>query len=213
MSYQIIHAIIGRLRVYVPRLGSDREYANQLRQRIKALEFVNDVRINLTAKSLTVSYDSNLVSHTEILEHLNTAIHKATAPKIAAHSTSALAKRLGVSSQALTWRRSQPDFAQWSQAKDLENIAWRFDPTSKSFYPVSCTEQPTQSSKIWNMMQTVAKASGSKLGGMAGRVAGEVLGLTLLGSAGLVLGAELGTFLGEEIGGLVAFGFSEAELS
>lgn len=47
-----------------------------------------------------------------------------------------LAKRLKVATQALTSQRTKPNFADWSKVRDPEGIAWKYDRTSKSFYPI-----------------------------------------------------------------------------
>jgi Heavy metal associated domain 2 len=52
------------------------------------------------------------------------------------HSTTLLAKRLGVSIQAINLRRSKPDFATWSQTNDPDGIAWRYQEELKVFVPV-----------------------------------------------------------------------------
>ncbi len=52
------------------------------------------------------------------------------------HTTALLAQRLGVTSQAITRRRSSPDFATWSQAQDPQEIAWHYDAESRSFHTI-----------------------------------------------------------------------------
>ncbi len=47
-----------------------------------------------------------------------------------------LAKRLDVHSSTVYKRRDDPDFAQWSQSKDPEKIAWKFLPDTKQFCPL-----------------------------------------------------------------------------
>ena len=44
-----------------------------------------------------------------------------------------LAKRLDLNSSTVGRRKSDPDFAEWSQSKDPEGIAWRYEPDSKLF--------------------------------------------------------------------------------
>jgi copper chaperone CopZ len=48
-----------------------------------------------------------------------------------------LARRLGISAQALTVRSSQPDFTQWSMTKDPEQIGWVFIKSLNKFYSVN----------------------------------------------------------------------------
>lgn len=47
-----------------------------------------------------------------------------------------LAKRLDVHSSTVYKRRDDPDFAQWSQSKDPDKIAWKFLPDTKQFCPI-----------------------------------------------------------------------------
>jgi hypothetical protein len=52
-------------------------------------------------------------------------------------TSSALARRLGISAQALTVRSSQPDFTKWSMTKDPEHIGWVFIKSLNKFYSVN----------------------------------------------------------------------------
>ncbi|MEQ8973335.1 MAG: hypothetical protein RIE73_23390 [Coleofasciculus sp. C1-SOL-03] len=47
-----------------------------------------------------------------------------------------LAKRLDVHSSTIGKRKSDPDFAQWSQSKDPEGVAWEYSPKTREFSPV-----------------------------------------------------------------------------
>ncbi|BAU06031.1 heavy metal translocating P-type ATPase [Fischerella sp. NIES-3754] len=49
---------------------------------------------------------------------------------------SELAKRLGLSPQALTRHRSRPGFIEWSRIQDPEGVAWVYEPTTKYFHVV-----------------------------------------------------------------------------
>lgn len=64
------------------------------------------------------------------------------------HSTASLAERLKVTSQAITRRRTKADFQTWTQAQDPERIAWCYDETSRSFYPVTTPEPRPEPLKI-----------------------------------------------------------------
>ena len=48
-----------------------------------------------------------------------------------------LAKRLDLNSSTVGRRKSDPDFEEWSQSKDPEGIAWRYEPDSKLFVAVT----------------------------------------------------------------------------
>ncbi|MEQ8538704.1 MAG: hypothetical protein RIB93_14815 [Coleofasciculus sp. D1-CHI-01] len=47
-----------------------------------------------------------------------------------------LAKRLDVHSSTIGKRKSDPDFAQWSQSKDPDGVAWEYSSETKEFLPV-----------------------------------------------------------------------------
>lgn len=47
-----------------------------------------------------------------------------------------LAKRLDLNTSTVGRRKSDPDFEEWSQSKDPEGIAWRYDPDTKLFVAV-----------------------------------------------------------------------------
>ncbi|MDR9402697.1 MAG: hypothetical protein RI580_04590 [Halothece sp. Uz-M2-17] len=47
-----------------------------------------------------------------------------------------LAKRLGVHSSTLGRRKGDPDFAEWSQKRDPENIRWQYSDETKLFSPL-----------------------------------------------------------------------------
>ncbi len=46
-----------------------------------------------------------------------------------------LAKRLDVHPSTLRKRRREQDFAQWSQSRDPDGIAWQYDPEDRQFFP------------------------------------------------------------------------------
>ncbi|MBV5259587.1 hypothetical protein FLX56_14285 [Synechococcus moorigangaii CMS01] len=46
-----------------------------------------------------------------------------------------LAKRFSVHPSTLRKRRGKANFAEWSQEKDPDNIAWRYDPHTRQFSP------------------------------------------------------------------------------
>ncbi|MCP6760293.1 MAG: heavy metal translocating P-type ATPase [Fischerella sp. CENA71] len=58
---------------------------------------------------------------------------------------SELAKRLGLSPQALTRHRSRPGFIEWSKIQDPEGVAWVYEPTTKCFHVVDSVIYGTQS--------------------------------------------------------------------
>lgn len=200
--YQVVHATQGRIRLRVPRLANNSSYAERLERLLSSYLCVDEISINRPARSVVVRYQTSQISSYQLQEKLTIAFQKVDAPAVAPHSTSALAKRLGVSSQAITWHRSQPHFCEWSHERDPDHIAWSYDAASKSFYPIGLSgDRPSPSpSKGGQVLMALSGATSSKVGAMVGKFTGEALGWLLLGTAGMVMGAEVGAFVGEVVG-------------
>lgn len=62
ISYNVAHAIAGRIRFRIPRLVKDAEYANKLKQVIESDPRITNVRVNPTAASIVVSYQLGVIS-------------------------------------------------------------------------------------------------------------------------------------------------------
>ncbi|XWK86185.1 MAG: hypothetical protein U7127_18415 [Phormidium sp.] len=77
LNYRVVHAIPGRIRIRIPRLVDDAEYANKIKNLIAALDFVSYVRINPTASSLVVEYNYNF--HQSFVEKIEERIFRAIA--------------------------------------------------------------------------------------------------------------------------------------
>jgi hypothetical protein len=200
--YHVVHATRGRIRLRVPRLAENSSYAEKLEHLIGSYLCVDEVSINRQARSVVVRYQTSQISSHQLQEKLAIAFQKAEAPAIEPHSTSALAKRLGVSFQAITWHRSQPHFAKWSRERDPEEIAWNYDGSSKSFSPIGLSGNclSPSPSKGGQILVALGGATSSKVGAMVGKFTGEALGWLLMGTAGMVMGAEVGAFVGEVVG-------------
>ncbi|MCA1994741.1 MAG: hypothetical protein LDL41_22240 [Coleofasciculus sp. S288] len=76
--------------------------------------------------------------HVEFLEKEDTWDESPKNEEIVPQSLiqSELAKRLDVHSSTVGKRKSDPDFAEWSQGRDPEGIAWEYSPETKEFSPV-----------------------------------------------------------------------------
>ncbi|AUB43256.1 copB, Cu2+-exporting ATPase (plasmid) [Nostoc flagelliforme CCNUN1] len=70
LGYKVIHSNERRLRIYLPRLAVDTEYAKTLKQVMESFDFVTDVRINPAAKSIAIEHDNQGVSSTLIQEKI-----------------------------------------------------------------------------------------------------------------------------------------------
>ncbi|MEA5569122.1 HMA2 domain-containing protein [Anabaena sp. UHCC 0399] len=81
ISYTVAHAIPGRIRFRIPRLGGDSEYANKLQQLITSDSRIKDVRINPSSASLVISYQRGNVADGKMRSHLIHLIQNA--PNIA----------------------------------------------------------------------------------------------------------------------------------
>lgn len=70
ISYTVAHAIPGRIRFRIPRLGKDSEYANKLQQLIESDSRIKNVRINPIAASIVISYQAGIISEEKMRSHL-----------------------------------------------------------------------------------------------------------------------------------------------
>ncbi|MBW4593945.1 MAG: hypothetical protein KME46_13760 [Brasilonema angustatum HA4187-MV1] len=64
IAYSVVHAIPGRIRLNVPRIGRDRAYARRLERLLKTEPQVTNVRVSSDAASIAITYKSEIpVSH------------------------------------------------------------------------------------------------------------------------------------------------------
>ncbi|NMG07264.1 HMA2 domain-containing protein [Brasilonema sp. UFV-L1] len=64
ITYSVVHAIPGRIRLNVPRVAGDRAYARRLERLLKTESQVTNVRVNCDAASIAITYQSEVpVSH------------------------------------------------------------------------------------------------------------------------------------------------------
>ena len=82
-SYRIIHQNDIRIRVHIPGIGYDEEYANQLQQLISDLHFVTSVHVNPSAHSLAVEYSSKGNSSLELRKKIIRCIENNSLSEIA----------------------------------------------------------------------------------------------------------------------------------
>lgn len=61
-GYAIAHAVPGRVRLRMPQLAIDANFASRLQQALKADEYVNQVRVNRAAASIAINYDNQGLS-------------------------------------------------------------------------------------------------------------------------------------------------------
>ena len=65
-GYTIAHAVPGRVRLKMPQLAIDADFARRLKQALDADEYVNRVRINPPAASITINYNNQGLSDWEL---------------------------------------------------------------------------------------------------------------------------------------------------
>lgn len=77
MECEIVHRITGRLRLRIPRLGWDTDYANRLQRLNLKTNAITESRINRACASLIISYQEEKVTESAILDYLQRAIQSA----------------------------------------------------------------------------------------------------------------------------------------
>lgn len=81
-EYNIVHSVPGRVRVRMPRLGSDRAFAQRLETLLNAEDRVIKSRINRAACSVAINYEAQGLSEWELgallLSILEAASHEPT---------------------------------------------------------------------------------------------------------------------------------------
>ena len=65
-GYTIAHAVPGRVRLKMPQLAIDADFARRLKQALDADEYVNRVRINRPAASVAINYHNQGLSDWEL---------------------------------------------------------------------------------------------------------------------------------------------------
>ncbi len=65
-GYTIAHAVPGRVRLKMPQLAIDADFARRLKQALDADEYVNRVRINPPAASIAINYNNQGLSDWEL---------------------------------------------------------------------------------------------------------------------------------------------------
>jgi hypothetical protein len=70
VDWQVAHQIPGRLRIRIPRLNWDDEFARRLQRSLLRTTAISESRINAAACSLIVSYQAEALSATAILDYI-----------------------------------------------------------------------------------------------------------------------------------------------
>ena len=80
LTYRVVHAIHGRLRLRIPNLRSDSDYCYRLKALVESVESVNKVRLNPDAQSIIIYYDPKTLTGITLLSRLSPIIEQAAAP-------------------------------------------------------------------------------------------------------------------------------------
>ena len=70
VKYRLVHQISGRLRLRVPRLAVDSDYAQRLEYLVSSEAYVTQVRLKPAAASIAISYQTKLLSDREARQRL-----------------------------------------------------------------------------------------------------------------------------------------------
>lgn len=65
-EYTIVHSVPGRIRIKVPKLAEDQDFAKRLHQLLNEDDYVTNVRINSSAASVIINYDGQGLSDIEL---------------------------------------------------------------------------------------------------------------------------------------------------
>ncbi|AFZ45618.1 hypothetical protein PCC7418_3507 [Halothece sp. PCC 7418] len=108
---------------------------------LEALEAQEEPNQSIAMASTSNGTEVSTVPSEAENETENSAVATATMQSVTAEDDlsliqAELAKRLGVHSSTLGRRKSDPDFAEWSQKRDPENIRWQYSDETKLFYPL-----------------------------------------------------------------------------
>ena len=82
VTYSVVHAIQGRLRLRVPRLRNDADYGQRLQTLLEADPLVTTVKIKPAAASLVVNYKATAVTDAKMRSRLDCLIVAASDPGI-----------------------------------------------------------------------------------------------------------------------------------
>ncbi len=77
VAFQIKHWVNGRLRVAIPRLGWDKEYAERLQLLVGVAGFASRVRVTPASQSMVVEYDAKQHDEPEVLNKVTQCIQDA----------------------------------------------------------------------------------------------------------------------------------------
>jgi cation transport ATPase len=184
-----------------PILNGKKPQAEQLIETVIPVSHttITDWTVKSESADITQSTSNKLLKSEQDLSQLTESCHPPTLKQ------NELAKRLGITSQALTQYRFKPEFSEWSKAKDPHGIAWTYEAVSKSFHPQLPLSEPDQRESPEQAMRVKTEevlgcVAGETFGEVIGGIAGETVGGLLGGPIGMLVGEEIGTVVGGILG-------------
>lgn len=82
IDYKIIHSLPGRIRISVPKIKNNWEYAAQLEESLNSLDFVVRVRLNHTASSVAIRYQVGELSNQVVVEKITNCFEELTSTNL-----------------------------------------------------------------------------------------------------------------------------------
>ena len=82
INFEVIHAIPGRLRIRVPRLGYDEPYALRLQGLLEAIDGITGVRVNSAARSIIINCEGAWFNDPDLQTGIVNSIQQAADPGI-----------------------------------------------------------------------------------------------------------------------------------
>ena len=82
VKFEVVHAIPGRLRIQVPRIGYDGPYALRLQGLLEATDGITGVRLNSAAKSIIIKCEGAWCNDPDLQTNIVNSIGRAVDPGI-----------------------------------------------------------------------------------------------------------------------------------
>ncbi|MFQ4141925.1 HMA2 domain-containing protein [Chlorogloeopsis sp. ULAP02] len=137
-AYSVVHSVPGRVRLNVPRLGSDRAYARRLEKLLKSDSQVTNVRVNCDAVSVVIAYQpGNIpVSHWASLIDLadNKTVTQVIPIRTAEHTPKEERQYYQPQEFATATQTSTEEVSQLSQSQELKTASEDITPEASTLW-------------------------------------------------------------------------------
>ncbi|MDM9381962.1 hypothetical protein QUB80_14755 [Chlorogloeopsis sp. ULAP01] len=137
IAYSVVHSVPGRVRLNVPRLGSDRAYARRLEQLLKSDPQVTNVRVNCDAVSVAIAYQpSNIpVSHwASLIDLADQTVTQVIPIKTAEHTPKEELRYYQPQEFATATQTSTEEVSQLSQSQELKTASEDITPEASTLW-------------------------------------------------------------------------------